>query len=76
MKNIIILILYKNYTDHSAFETYCYACQEVSGIARFYHEPSCVATTNYITVKPTSMFVPEISSFQPDISFFFTYRIM
>lgn len=44
-------------------------------ILKFYHEPSCVATTAGITVKPTSCFMPYISDLA-NSTYVFSYRII
>ncbi|WAR07727.1 FBX3-like protein, partial [Mya arenaria] len=44
-------------------------------IFKFYHEPSCLATSHHITVKPTTMYVPSMSRAAPPVNFF-AYRII
>lgn len=44
-------------------------------IFKFYHEPSCVAVSHWITVKPTTCFISELSR-PKEPTFFFSYRII
>lgn len=44
-------------------------------ILKFYHEPGCVDGNIGITVKPTTVFVPELSRIYPP-NYFFAYRII